>query len=131
MPFCENCGAQVSENTEFCENCGEKTGSSGPALSSPTDASPVTQPLQPDKTAIDLKKKNPFLALVLSLLISGVGQMYNGQVKKGLVLLVGLIIFFVAFWPIAIIVWLFGMYDAYTTALKINDGVPAPDIFSN
>ena len=118
MPFCENCGAQVSENTEFCENCGEKTGSSGPALGSPPTEGPVTQPVQPAETAIDLKKKNPFLALVLSLLISGVGQMYNGQVKKGLVLLVGLIIFYVAFWPIMIIIWLFGMYRCVYDSLK-------------
>lgn len=129
MSFCENCGAPISENATYCERCGEKTGSPGPAPTSPSPAGQAL-PLQHAKDTAELQKKNPFIALILSLIITGVGQMYNGQLKKGLVLLVVVIILWVFFWPIAIIVWLFGMYDAYATARKINKGETMPDIFS-
>ncbi len=129
MSFCENCGAPISDDATYCEGCGEKTGNPGPAEPSPSPSVPA-RPVQKAKDTPVPQVKNPFIALILSLLITGIGQIYNGQLKKGLLLLVGVIILWVVFWPIAIIVWLFGMYDAYTTALKINKGEAVPDIFS-
>jgi len=68
-------------------------------------------------------KKNPILALILSLIICGVGQMYNGQLRKGVIMLVATIIMaIVTLWPISLIIVLYSMYDAYTTAQKINNG---------
>jgi TM2 domain-containing membrane protein YozV len=62
--------------------------------------------------------KSPGIALVLSLLLPGVGQMYNGQVGKGIAFLIGYIvtIFIFLFW----IVWIWAMIDAYTTAKEMN-----------
>ena len=63
-------------------------------------------------------------------LFSGLGQVYNGHWKKGVVLLVAFIIIWLIFWLLSLIVWIFGMYDAYTMAQKINNGENVPDLFS-
>lgn len=62
--------------------------------------------------------KSPGIALLLSLLICGVGQMYNGQVAKGILMLLGCI----ALWFVLLgwVVWIWSMVDAYTTAKRMN-----------
>ncbi len=60
-----------------------------------------------------------FFALVLSFFVIGLGQFYNGQALKGLLLFVGGIVLAVfTFGVLAIPVWLYGMFDAYTVAKK-------------
>jgi signal peptidase I len=44
-----------------------------------------------------LKKRKPFLAFLLSLVTPGLGQIYNGQLKKGLSYLVGLDLVYIIF----------------------------------
>ena len=69
--------------------------------------------------------KNPGLAAVLSFFITGLGQIYNGQIAKGVlfiiiqainILLMYVLIGFIT----APIFWIWGMVDAYRTAEKIN-----------
>ena len=72
-------------------------------------------------------QKNAGLAAVLSFLIPGLGQIYNGEVGKGIVIFIIQVIngflmtVFIGFvtWPI---VWIWSIYDAYTTAERINRG---------
>ena len=66
-------------------------------------------------------QKNPVVALILSLILSGLGQFYNGQYLKGILLLFAELVGFALFIVPGIIVWIFGMYDAYTSAKKINE----------
>jgi len=53
--------------------------------------------------------------------------MYNGQIGKGLLLLVAAIISGIL-WTIfigiifSIVIWIYAIYDAYTTAQRINAG---------
>ncbi|QLQ04674.1 MAG: hypothetical protein HZY76_00240 [Anaerolineae bacterium] len=69
--------------------------------------------------------KNPTLAAVLSFLINGLGQIYNGEIAKGIIIFVvqlinvGLMYVVVGFvtWPI---VWIWSIYDAYQVAKRIN-----------
>jgi TM2 domain-containing membrane protein YozV len=131
MAFCENCGTQLGENATYCENCGAKVGNADPSIATSTSGDQGSTPVQMDQKTDSVQKKNPLIALILSLIITGVGQIYNGQVIKGVILLVVFFIVFVIFWPLALIVWLFGMYDAYTTAGKINNGDRITDIFSD
>ena len=84
-------------------------------------------------------KKEPVLSLILSLLIPGLGQAYNGQIKKGAILFIAflamLALIYATMWifigfcfmiiPFAL--WLFGMYDAYMEARNINRGEPSKD----
>jgi len=62
--------------------------------------------------------KSPGLALFLSFLFCGIGQMYNGQVAKGFLMLFGCL----ALWLIFLgwIIWIWSMIDAYTTAKQMN-----------
>lgn len=69
--------------------------------------------------------KNPGIAAVLSFFWTGVGQIYNGQIVKGIILIlvqiVNTALMFVLIGFITYpIVWIWGMYDAYTTAERMN-----------
>jgi len=69
--------------------------------------------------------KSPGLAAVLSFFICGLGQIYNGQIVKGLIFLVA---YLISWWMMYIIVgfittpilWIWGIVDAYRVAQKIN-----------
>ena len=71
--------------------------------------------------------KNPGIAAVLSFFWTGVGQIYNGQIIKGL-LLIGLQLINSALMFVLIgfitfpIVWIWGIYDAYKVADRMNRG---------
>lgn len=66
----------------------------------------------------DAANKSPGIALLLSLLICGVGQMYNGQVAKGILMLIG----FVLLWTVLLgwVIWIWSMVDAYSTAKQMS-----------
>lgn len=57
--------------------------------------------------------KSSSLAALLSFIMPGLGQIYNGQIGKGLLI-------FITGW--LILPWIYGIYDAYQTAEKINSG---------
>ena len=63
-------------------------------------------------------RKSPGIALLLSLLICGVGQMYNGQVGKGILMLIGGIVAWLVF--LGWVIWIWSMVDAYQTAKRMN-----------
>jgi len=101
---CPECGKElVSENAEICPNCGFRL-KSAPA-----------------------EEKSAILAAILSVFITGLGQIYNGQLKKGIAYLA---IMFVCWLSVMFLIgillvpiwWLIGIYDAYRTAEKINAG---------
>jgi TM2 domain-containing membrane protein YozV len=105
--FCENCGTEIDRKAEICPKCGVRI------------VSPV-------------EMRNPWVSLILSFFIPGLGQIYNGQLTKGIifvgigfflaltiVLLIGIILY-----PLF---WIYTMYDAYDTAKKVNAGIIKPD----
>jgi hypothetical protein len=84
---CDDCQITVKGQL-FCAKC-------APA---PEPVTPITS------------YRNPLLAAGLSL-VPGVGQVFNGQASKGIVI-------FLTSWLIG--PWIYGIYDAYQTALRIN-----------
>ncbi len=69
--------------------------------------------------------KNPGIAAVLSFFYTGLGQIYNGQVIKGIAFMVIQAINLMLMWILigfitAPIFWIYGMYDAHSSAMKIN-----------
>ncbi len=67
-------------------------------------------------------EKNPAIAAVASLLFSGLGQVYNGSFGKGLLIFFGTLIGSMIFLIPGLFVLIYGIYDAYTTAKKMNEG---------
>jgi hypothetical protein len=68
---------------------------------------------------------NPILALIISFFLPGIGTVYAGDIMKGLIIFVVALILGalatifllgIIAYILYIIVWLYGMYDAYTTA---------------
>lgn len=126
--FCPNCGKEVQPGASFCPSCGKPISNQ----SNPIGAAPVQQPiiqpqLQPPLQTIGVQKKNEGLAAVLSFLFTGLGQIYNGQIAKGIIfVVVGIVFAGLIFVLIGIILypifWIYNIYDAYATAKKINAG---------
>lgn len=71
--------------------------------------------------------KNPGVAAVLSFFYTGLGQIYNGQILKGLFLMLIQVVNILLMWVLVgfftyAIVWLYGMFDAYHTAARQQSG---------
>jgi len=110
MPkFCPECGKSIeNETSKFCDSCGANLDSSNVVVNKES-----SQEIQEEKSS--------FIAILCSLFIPGLGQVYNGETEKGVIIflatLIGAFIFIIP----GIIVWIYGMYDAYTTAKKMNN----------
>ena len=74
--------------------------------------------------------KNPALAAVLSFFFMGLGQIYNGQIGKGILFIVlygisVLLMYIVIGFITTPILWIWGMVDAHKSAQKINERLAA------
>jgi len=61
-----------------------------------------------------VQMRNPFLAFLFSFVFPGMGQVYNGQVTKGMFI-------FISSW--LIVPWIYGIVDAVITARRVNAGI--------
>jgi TM2 domain-containing membrane protein YozV len=64
--------------------------------------------------------KNPLVGGLCSFLIPGLGQVYDGETERGIIIFFGTLVGSFVFLIPGLIVWLFGIYDAYTMAEKMN-----------
>lgn len=69
--------------------------------------------------------KNPSIAVVLSFFFAGLGQIYNGQIFKGVIFIViytlsALSMLILIGFVTTPILWIWGMIDAYSSASKVN-----------
>lgn len=116
--FCRHCGAVISREAEICPECG------------------VRQRDPPSSGLDDAVEQltgggNPFVAAVLSALFPGLGQLYNRELEKGLLVIVAS---FLALFSILVgiglllypIVWLYAIYDAYTVADRQSSAAERP-----
>lgn len=106
--FCSNCGDVIDEKAEICPECGVRI----------TSSQTATQ-----------DTKSPGIAAIASFFLPGLGQIYNGQIGKGLLIMVFYIImiFMLVSAPtiamlLIIAIWLGAIYDGYTQAEKHNRG---------
>ena len=70
-------------------------------------------------------EKNAGIAAVLSFFVTGLGQIYNGQIFKGILLILiqidnGLLLYILIGFITMPIVWLYGVINAYRHAERIN-----------
>jgi TM2 domain-containing membrane protein YozV len=114
--FCSACGASNDPMAKFCRGCGAALGSVPP----PPAPDPGTMRGTEHRDAVVARHatgKNPVVAAVLSAVIVGVGQFYNGDMKKGAVMLIGAVLLGAAtagvLW-LALAIW--SAIDAYQVA---------------
>jgi len=102
--FCPECGAAIKINAETCPQCGV--------------VQQVTQKSQPQPTS-----KNPIIAAILNLIIAGLGHVYIGRSKRGVVLfLLTMVVAAISSglgWILGVIVC---SYDVY----QLAENKPAP-----
>ena len=98
--FCRNCGRKIDARAEICPKCGVRV-----------KASFV---------------KHPGIAAVLSFFWPGVGQIYNGQIGKGIAFVViavslALSMFILIGFVLYPIFWIYNIWDAYKTAKQLSE----------
>ena len=147
MPFCDNCGTEVG-TSQFCPNCGKQQVTANPYKTQnqpynqnqgmynqpPPQQSPpniiITQQASqaPPMGGGPMNYGNPppnmigrkdgAIAAILSFLIPGLGQMYVGNVSRG----VG--VFFVTlctlFFLVGFFIWIWNIFDANQQANLYN-----------
>jgi len=114
--YCSKCGSEIG-NARFCSQCGTPQG--GMVAQAPAGAGPAPQ------VVVIRAAKSPGAAVVLSFFMAGLGQIYNGQIGKGVAFMIGYLCSLVLMWVligfiIAPILWIWSMVDAYKTAERIN-----------
>lgn len=72
--------------------------------------------------------KNPSTATILSFFFMGLGQIYNGQIGKGIIFIILYGISVTLMWVVigfvtTPILWIWGMVDANNSAKKINENI--------
>ena len=116
--FCSACGANNEAAAKFCHACGAALKAESGIPPPPPGADTMRgEPAVRRPGHATATGKNPVLAAVLSALIVGVGQFYNGDMKKGAVMLAGAVILGAAtagvLW-LALAIW--SAIDAYQVA---------------
>ncbi|MDJ0707879.1 MAG: zinc-ribbon domain-containing protein [Leptolyngbyaceae cyanobacterium MO_188.B28] len=110
---CPKCQTENQADSKFCVSCGAALNVAPPPP--PPDEGIRGRPPSAGKKYAH--GKDPTLALILSLILPGlaIGQFYNGDVMKGIVMLVGaLILSFTILGSAAI--WIWSVIDAYQVA---------------
>ena len=111
--FCHNCGAEITGNFKFCPECGQDLNAK---------VSYSTNAVVPYN-----KEKNILLAVILSVVLPGLGQMYLGLDRKGAIFLVAyvisaiLILLLIGFLLCAVI-WIWALIDTIISTNSINRG---------
>lgn len=114
---CPKCQTENRADSQFCVECGRSLN----VVVRPDEG--IRGPRPPSPARRYAQGKDPILAAILSFILPGIaiGQFYNGDVKKGLVMLVGAIILgstgfkvlgiAIWVWP-----WVWSIIDAYQVA---------------
>ena len=126
--FCTRCGAKAIGNALFCSNCGAHLIPQPQPPSQPVQTTQPVAPQVPSPSPMPVRAvgtKNVAVATILSLVFPGLGQLYVGDRRKGIVLVVLTIIlaFIVASLDLGftmIIYWVYNIIDAHQTAKRYN-----------
>ena len=116
--FCSNCGFEMPKTTKFCPECGTATTMAPPAVNT--------------TNTVVRTDKSSGLAALLSFFIIGLGQVYLGLTKKGIILFLlaiisGALMLVVIGWITWLLVWGYAIYDAYNSCEKMKSGIEVED----
>ncbi|NLJ85169.1 MAG: zinc ribbon domain-containing protein [Firmicutes bacterium] len=107
--YCQECGAKTTEKQEVCTNCGVRLIHRARATVMPS----IPQG----------KDKNPTTAAIISCFIPGAGQIYLGQLHKGLAIIAAAIMSgILTGGTLSFLVWIVAIVDAYRIGTKVAQG---------
>ena len=107
--YCMNCGAEVITMSEVSQP-------TAPAPPQQSAYSPQYTPYQ----YTQYKTKSPGLALFLSLIFPGLGDIYAGRVGLGVIYIIANLTCVVVMPFLCVAVWIASMITAYTAADRYN-----------
>jgi hypothetical protein len=91
--FCPHCGTSNDDGSQFCRSCGKPLSAASVFPTHTPPSPPDTMRGYPTTTVPRwAENRNPVLALILSGIIVGVGQFYNGDSKKGVLMFFGAVL---------------------------------------
>jgi len=145
---CCRCGYENREGANYCRACGQSLQPyQGPGYTNPGYYYPPYQGYPYNYPQQFEEHKDVVVALLLSFMLPGAGHMYAGEVKKGMIILaiffiLGMVLALAIFATasnayfssdpisiafvviigsvVAVVIWLYQMYDAYQAALRFN-----------
>ena len=109
IKFCHNCGYKLIGDFKFCPNCGQNL-----------------------KSHVSSNDKNTLLAIILSVFLPGLGQIYLGLDRKGSIFLIAyvvsaiLILILIGF-LLCFIIWIWALIDTIISANALNRGDEVKD----
>ena len=112
--FCRNCGYELTGDYKFCPECGYD-------LSGRVTANRSSVP------SANSGEKSLVLAVILSVIFPGLGQIYLGLNQKGILFIVGYIIsavliFLLIGFLLVLVVWIWALVDVVQSTNAINNG---------
>ena len=140
--YCSRCGVDNREGAQFCEKCGTQLGAASSSFQQQAYQPPPHYAGQPGGIPMDPRMrgpvqvmqpagsryatdKNPAVALLLSIFLPAIGQIYNGDFKKCFVMwgayLVSTVISVVTGGLGSLLffcVWIWSVIDAYNVASR-------------
>ncbi|MFX1519633.1 MAG: zinc-ribbon domain-containing protein [Promethearchaeota archaeon] len=140
--YCSKCGAMNTTESNFCVSCGASLAPPKEAIpppSPPPPTAPPPPPPPPTDTAfypaptqmtdaqLMTVRKNEALSVILTIVLAGLGHLYLGKIKRGLLFLIITIILitigaFLLFIP-TIIWYLYCIYDSYNLTKRYNEAL--------
>ena len=115
--YCSNCGYELGGEFNFCPNCG-------------ADLKP--KDISRERSLPVNGEKNIILAIILSVLLPGLGQIYLGLDRKGAMFLIAyvvsaiLILLLIGF-LLCIVIWIWALADTIMSTNALNRGEEVKD----
>jgi len=119
----ENVETLIMQRT--CDRCEREYGDENTVKICPTCGNSLAVgEMRSENSRESVPTKSPALAGLLSFLMVGMGQIYIGQIEKGLTMIavVLLLIVTVVLGPLGLLILLFNVIDAFMLARTINKG---------
>lgn len=124
MKICPKCQTPTALDSKFCNKCGhgfrtdfsDQTQLARPIL-------PQTQyQAQPNQNLIYRPDQSTTTPVLLAFVLTGGGQMANGQVGKGFFFLGVVIVLCFTFWIGAVLIWIMAILDAILISQRLQRG---------
>ena len=126
--FCISCGAEMNDDATACPKCGHQKSADGASAPPPPPPPPTGDPVATpgrvqQKMIYPTEPPKNLVAATTLACICGLGQLYLGQMMKGIAMLVGgVLLTAVTGGAMAPILAIVSMLDAYFIGKKLEAG---------